>query len=411
VIAWNYSEYELYWTPHRLSDLGVEKARHWICTGYCQAIRGNYEMSRTQWQRASQRWRRTLREKAGLDNAAKAQSADLHDIATTLSNEERQLNEIAKSLALMTPTVGDPKSSSIFRRTIDQPGELLSILSVAGILLYGLTWITYLTIYESFGLDLEEVGVGYATVLTHAAVGIVVLVIFGLLLVNIPFFMESDARDIAALWIKEDEPSYMKLAKLYGVGALLVVWLLIIWLLYLGVSRFTKKAIDGPISSITISWVQTTLKAIIPSVVFILLAIILAGILGSLIKYIASPVLTFVRELGSTNTLGLRVFLLLVMIASLLVAPYLLGSRIAGQIQAGNTTGFIDTLPIRLFFNIQAEGVEVTWTQGEILCRLPKNASIMYLGKSQGVTILYDSQTGKVCRVPSQLVALRSPID
>jgi hypothetical protein len=62
----------------------------------------------------------------------------------------------------------------------------LAAVSIAGALMYGITRISYVSFYGEFGLDPEDVGIGYASMLARALPRLLVLATLALLLWAIP---------------------------------------------------------------------------------------------------------------------------------------------------------------------------------------------------------------------------------
>src|SRR5215213_68430 len=52
------------------------------------------------------------------------------------------------------------------------PQELLSLLTMVGLLLYGVSILGYRAFYGTLGIDPEEVGLGYSLIVTQAALGV-----------------------------------------------------------------------------------------------------------------------------------------------------------------------------------------------------------------------------------------------
>jgi hypothetical protein len=68
-------------------------------------------------------------------------------------------------------------------RVLRRSAEVFSLLTVAGLLLYGTVWSCYNSFYGTFGLEPEDVGVTYARTISRAAIGfLTLLLIIGLVL-------------------------------------------------------------------------------------------------------------------------------------------------------------------------------------------------------------------------------------
>jgi hypothetical protein len=52
-----------------------------------------------------------------------------------------------------------------------QPAELVALLTLAGLALFGIALVTYRAFYDRFGMEPEEAGLGYLQILTQAALG------------------------------------------------------------------------------------------------------------------------------------------------------------------------------------------------------------------------------------------------
>jgi hypothetical protein len=87
-------------------------------------------------------------------------------------------------------------------------GDILSGLTILGLLLYSVSWLAYRGIYEKLGLHAQDVGLTYSSILSTTALGIVVLttvMVFALLIVGLLAGSEEEARAYSRMILPDSQ--------------------------------------------------------------------------------------------------------------------------------------------------------------------------------------------------------------
>jgi hypothetical protein len=220
------------------------------------------------------------------------------------------------------------------------PERLISYITLAGLLLYGIAVFGYRVCYETIGVDPEEAGLSYAQIVTQAALGTTILVIAVILLLMLRFPLEQ--------FLSTQEGQFF--------GFYIVVATVIVALSING---------DGRISLIGIG----------------------------VIVVISVPVAIWAlhRSLGK----GLMIAGVLLFLTSLIVTPIVIGSELGNEIKAGKTETPISLVGL---LRVRVRLVAATWSDSP-----PEWANssglYYYLGEADGVILLYDTENCTVDRI------------
>jgi hypothetical protein len=293
----------------------------------------------------------------------------------------------------MADVLGEPPS--ILRRS----AEVVSFLALAGLLLYGTVWSCYNSFYGTFGLEPEDVGVTYARTISRAAVGfLTLLLILGLvlfLLVNPLKIGEAGRRatSSAARWL-----------------AFAVVCIFVLTVYFM--SGLLPDSYDQTGYHGRYTFLKATVLLVLGS------ASLFSAILAVLRPTRWSRTIDLARGRLWRAPNGSRPRLrdmaartapaiLAVVLVAFIGLPMVVGARLADNVKEGSLVAGYGIIP-RLILDIQVIPVEVTWIGTPKPAELPSVSTMVLLGQANGTTVLYESVSRRVYRVPSSNLLLSS---
>lgn len=243
-----------------------------------------------------------------------------------------------------------------------QPAELVALLTLTGLALFGIALITYRAFYDQFGMEPEEAGLGYLQILAQAALGAAA-------------FAASIAIPIAIIMVI----SKMSPIENFGRSAQIENFERSAQVV-LGMYVFMAAVLFGFVSDLTGVNISTARIALL---------IVLASM----------PLLWWKRFRRSKLHIALGALL----VFSLLVIPHSIGRQLADKVRLGEPTS---TAATGRFLRIPAKRVEAFWNVSGTL--RPFEQELMFLGQADGTVHLYDLEAHAVYRIPAESVVLRS---
>jgi hypothetical protein len=297
----------------------------------------------------------------------------------------------------MAGVLGEPPS--VLRRS----AEVFSFLAVAGLLLYGTVWSCYNSFYGTFGLEPEDVGVTYARTISRAAVGfLTLLLILGLVLFLLINPLKSGeagrrASPAAARWL---------------AFAIVCIFILTVYFM----SGLLPDSYDQTGYHGRYTFLKATVLLVLGTAS--LLSVILAVLRPA--RWSRTIETAWGRFWRAPNESRLILWDIAVraapaVIAIVLVAfiglPMVVGARLADNVKEGSLVAGYGIIP-RLVLDIQVVPVEITWIGTPKPAEVRSDSKMVLLGQANGTTVLYESISRRVYRVPSSNLLLYSkPVD
>ncbi|SDM66198.1 hypothetical protein SAMN05660642_03052 [Geodermatophilus siccatus] len=279
-------------------------------------------------------------------------------------------------------------------------GEVLSGLTMLGVLVYSVSWFAYRGIYGELGLEAKDVGLTYSSILTSAALGIVMLLAASLL-VLLAIGLIYGTTEVDPLF-----PSApISLQLLYRLGSGIAVLLLLRGGVYIATD------VTEPIVDVLPRIRNGLLDTLVHVAAFIVLLLLYLSLIGGAIAVaprVLGPVARRARNWLSETLPLILVILIAALPFAVIIGPYQLGRQIGEEIREGKTTGLVDSLVIRWLLDVQVERVNIAWLGERGRCNAMPTRDILYLGAADGTTILYDPDTHTVCRTPTSSVQVVS---
>jgi hypothetical protein len=289
------------------------------------------------------------------------------------------------------------------------PGEILSALTIVGVVLYSVTWFAYRGLYAEFGLEASDVGLTYSSILTSAALGSVMLLtgtIAVLFLLGLLLGLEGEEEFVTLLLPEKIAPPLRFL-----INALVTIIGLVLGLIVLSATFYLTPRAVALLPDIRMVLLEGTVILVVGLAVFSLLAVLTGALAGSLAAAAMSRLPSLAR-LISRHVRSILPFLLFSVSVLLLLAavmgPYYLGHRIGEEISQGKTEGLAKALVIRWMLDVQVERVDVTWLDEKATCGNLSLTNVIFLGGADGTTILYDPGSQTVCRTPTSSLQMTS---
>jgi hypothetical protein len=292
-------------------------------------------------------------------------------------------------------------SESRLRRFLrTPPGEILSALTIVGVLLYSVSWFAYRGLYAELGLAPSDVGLTYAAILTSSALGSVMLLTGA---VTVIFFVgllvSLDADEDLAGVIPEKLPPALKVL----LRALLSILSLVLGVAYFSVTVSLTKWIIGLFPPIQVSLLKVVAYLAVGFIVFTL-GLALLGVLVFAITSVAPSIGQHMRRILPALYISLAVLTLSVAV----LGPYYFGHRIGKEISRGQTEGLANTVVVRWLLDVEVDRVDVTWLIEKGTCRNFPRTNVILLGGADGTTILYDPGSHTLCRTPTSSLQMTS---
>ena len=241
---------------------------------------------------------------------------------------------------------------------IGQMGNVLSLLTLLGLVIYAVATLGYRAFYGAFNVSPEEAGLSYAPILTQAAIGI------------------SFIGTLVVLDLVFDKPPAISLRLRTVESALPLLWLFTMAIVVSLFWGFEGRRI----------WIGAVIIAVV-SVIFLLL-------LGAWQSREPGP-----GAFSSAATL---------LVLTLLFSPAFAGSSLAADLRQGREASSSN---FRLI-NVQARKVEVAWVQAKPPPWWPSaSEEFLYLGQSGGTLILYERTERVVHRLPAEAIIMSDSSD
>jgi hypothetical protein len=320
--------------------------------------------------------------------------------AKTQLTEEHQQRKAADKNDGARSGSPPPGPFAPFQQLFSKPGELISLLTLFGFILYGLVWLCYSRFYEALGLDPDDVGLNFISVLSRAAVGTVVLIVIGLVVLTIAALFPSFS-DITP----HGSSTFTRLLRVYGAALVFVVSAVIYGRLSDTLTSWVVDLLLSPAGRFGSGLVNTLMEILAALIVF------LASVLPFILVYIARrrryfhSVLARLFNDETRRAVGQTALVLLTLIIVLAI-PYFGGSRFAATVREKAERGMIAKVAATWLLDIQAQDVEAKWIRPISDLEALKNPRYVYLGQAGEVTILLETTQDKVYRVPSSSVVL-----
>jgi hypothetical protein len=241
---------------------------------------------------------------------------------------------------------------------IGQMGNVLSLLTLLGLVIYAVATLGYRAFYDAFNVSPEEAGLSYAPILTQAAIGI------------------SFIGTLVVLDLVFDKPPVFSLRLRTIESALPLLWLFTMAIVVSLFWGFEGRRI----------WIGGVIIAVV-SVIFLLL-------LGAWQSREPGP-----GAFSSAATL---------LVLTLLFSPAFAGGSLAADLRQGREASSSN---FRLI-NVQARKVEVAWVQAKPPPWWPPaSEEFLYLGQSGGIVLLYDPTERAVHRLPAEAIIMSDSSD
>jgi hypothetical protein len=224
------------------------------------------------------------------------------------------------------------------RQLIGSPESLLTFLTLAGSLLYGIAILGYREFYRTIGADLEEVGLNYLQIVTQAALGTMILIVVVILAAMLGHRLELSTPE----------------GQFFGFYILCVT-------VMIGLSFNGGRRIS-------------------------LIALIALAVIS-----VPMGIWAFLHKLDKPLTsFGVLLFIII-----LIFTPIIVGRELAKETKAGETETSTSLLA---FLRIRVRLVQATWTKDPPGWA---NSSRLYyyLGEADGVILLYDREACTVHRL------------
>jgi hypothetical protein len=250
---------------------------------------------------------------------------------------------------------------------------------LAGAALYTLIWATYEQYYFAIGLNGDDVGLSYVTVLSRAALSLGVIIA----MVCAGLFLASADYTTSRLKTRTEGGTVIKNVAIAVHGPVLA--LLVVGIAELAIPRL----LAGNGGSFDWLFVVTALL-FTPTILFLAYKGV-AALKPSENSPTRRFVLTLIMSIGSI------VFL----VAAFQIGPQAIGNRAVDELQSTEFT-------ITNLLGIQVVPVVATLTSGSTPIGMTKTGLYYYLGRANEVTILYDPSLRSVLRIPSQNMVLRT---
>jgi hypothetical protein len=288
------------------------------------------------------------------------------------------------------------------RKALARSGDLLPALTLAGLLLYALTWFAYRGVYSEFGLVAEDVGLTYSRVLASAALGLVMLLTgSGLILYAMALASDDTEASLANKLLPHSAPKVLIIAVRAVIFALAMVCGLA---LLTAATRATAVIFDhlpsigqGALNGLARFVVGTGLY------IFFLVAAVLLVIHGVI------PGARWALREASKATAPLTLTGCVILVAVIVLGPYYAGRRIGHDIKEGQVSGGpVHAVATRWLLDIRADRVDISWLAPKGTCGDFATSGVIYLGGADGTTILYDPTKRTVCRTPTSSVQILS---
>jgi hypothetical protein len=293
----------------------------------------------------------------------------------------------------MADVLGEPPS--VLRRS----AEVFSFLAVAGLLLYGTVWSCYNSFYGTFGLEPEDVGVTYARTISRAAVGFLTL----LLILGLVLFLLVNP-------LKSGEPGRRASAAAARWLAFAVVCIFILTVYFM--SGLLPDSYDRTGYHGRYTFLKATVLLVLgsASLFSVILAVFRPTRWSQTIETArgrlwrapngSRPVLQDIAVRAAPAILA-------VVLVAFIGLPMAVGARLATNVKGGSLVAGYGIIP-RLVLDIQVVPVEVTWIGTPKPAELPSDSTIVLLGQADGTTVLYESISRRVYRIPSSNLLLSS---
>jgi hypothetical protein len=284
---------------------------------------------------------------------------------------EQQISDALERLARHTHAGDRPTGQltispwRVVRDGLQKPGELLSALTLLGLVVYAVFWLTYSSFYREFGLQPEEVGLTYTAVLVRAGIGTTAFSILFLI-------------PIAIMGVIFGQKASLNRWGYYLAWSLFLVLLAIYW--------FLPDDLSGAVNTVLVAGI----------LLLLVLMLILSLVDLSLVRSRLGLALG-VQPWKLLSTWGTAAVLSVLLIAAVLNLPSSAGRRIAQSVKETRVnTGGLD---------VQVLTVQVDWL-GARPEGLPAQPAFLHLGQADQTTILYEAVEKETYRVPSQTIVV-----
>jgi hypothetical protein len=310
-----------------------------------------------------------------FDDIIAKQEHRLRAIEASVAHKDIRLDRLEDRLASSVPS---PTKGLNF---ISRPAELLAAFTLAAAALYTFIWATYEQYYFAIGLNGDDVGLSYVTVLSRAALslGIIIAMVFAGL------FLASADYTTSRLKTRIEGGTVIKNVAIAVHGPVLAV--IVRGIAVLAIPRLLTGN-GGSLDGVFI------VAALLLTPAVLLLAY--RGV-AALTPMENSPTLRFVLTVIMSGAS------LVLLFAAFYVGPQAIGSRAARELQSAEFT-------ITTRLGLQVVPVVATWTSGSTPTGMAETGLYYYLGRANEVTILYDPSSKLVLRIPSQNIVLRTPV-
>lgn len=308
-----------------------------------------------------------------FDDIIAKQEHRLRAIEASVAHKEIRLDRLEAFLASVPP----PTRGLSF---ISRPAELLAAFTLAGAALYTLIWATYERYYSAIGLNGDDVGLSYVTVLSRAALSLGVIIV----MVCAGLFLASADYTTSRLKTRAEGGTVIKNVAIAVHQPVLAV--IVIGIAVLAVPRLLTGN-GGPFDR---AFFFTALL-LTPTILFLAYKGV-AALTPSENSPTRRFVLTVIMSIGS----------IVLLVAAFYVGPQTIGDRAADELQSKKFT-------ITTMLGIQVAPVLATWTSGSTPTGMARTGLYYYLGRTSEVTILYDPSSKSVFRIPSQNMILWAP--
>jgi hypothetical protein len=230
-------------------------------------------------------------------------------------------------------------------------GEILSAISLAGLILYGVALLGYRAFYGGLGIEPEEAGLGYPQILAQAAFGAAffLAVLLGDMFFEgrlVEYFTQDRLHRLTSLW---SVVSIVFLSLISNGGYRITIIVVV-----------ASLAITAPI----------------------------------LFLHSRTP-----KQPHAASAGRILVFYLIMLI----IIPLLVGRQLASDYISGEEE---TPLAIVGLLRVNVKSVAVSWIGDDPPWIPTPEASFLYLGQSNGMAALFDTRTSETYRVPIESIAI-----
>lgn len=252
--------------------------------------------------------------------------------------------------------------------------EPMQAATAAGVLIYASLRIAHFLFYRRFGVMPEEVGHGYASTLAQALVG--TIAIYAVLMLVVGMWLANVIVSGVQMFRRDTRKAWVVVGASLGAGAFVVV------------ASFITASVRLTPDGYALMFISTS------AVVFVY---------GSMLYGEVDKEWTWSRVTSVGRSLLPRLMLAGLLIVLLAVMP-LLATLDGGAVYSGKRSQFADLLGLPW----GADATRVEWLDESEAAATESVRCFMYLGRSDGIAVLWDPVERTSYRIPADRISLTS---